>query len=497
MSPTNPNCEALICYGRVNLSNEERKGKRQKSLSFIERYFALLTEETSSPDNKRLKLSSYQVKGVSPSLQSEGAAPDAEIEERTCNANPQKIPSWPLSFPKEMVFQILRYLKGEELLSFSNIVENNPYLQPLKEAIKENYYMRVQQGLWNPFGMLYPRQLLDFIPSAKLPPALFKNAEALLEFAESKDHAPFIRQIRHISLYHHSMTAPHLKQILLCFPHLKTLDLSQLQKLSGEDLIEVLQNRPGLTSLSLNFCHSISGEDLIRALPPGIKKLDLRNCWQLTDEHLIQLLNTVSLCSLKIAGCTKLTGRGLAQALASQRDLATLDISNCPGIDGPSLVTALQTNKPFFKKLSCYSCPEIAVSHLKEALIDHSLSYLNMSSCKIDSLEDFQTLLSSQRDLSYLNLSGCHPSKESYIQDALAHHTGLIEMHVNHCQISQSTLEAIFGRNPLLRKVILPVSLKDAEKKDLELSYPGLDFVGNYSLSTYPSSLYQHDASFD
>ena len=159
-----------------------------------------------------------------------------------------------------------------------------------------------------------------------------------------------------------------------------TLDVSESDNITDQDLESIIDRFPNITGLSLrgNQQHSITNEGL---------------------KHISRLKKLIT---LKLINCEKITNAGLQQ-LTQLDHLTTLDLTGCHRITNVGLLYVSKlTNLTYLNLTFCYQIRDNGFQFLSQL---QNLTTLNLSAC---SITDAGVLFLSQlQNLTTLNLSSC------------------------------------------------------------------------------------------
>jgi hypothetical protein len=175
--------------------------------------------------------------------------------------------------------------------------------------------------------------------------------------------------------------------------------------LESEDFINLIKKKERLIGLNLADTSSIRSE-LIDILP-NVKDLNLSNCNWVNDGVMIRIIvRTAGLIHLKLAENIQLTFRTWG-ALASLPQLSTLDISECRNFDDDEL-DLLSTSSSHLVKLLIAGCTKITdkgiITLVKHCLL---LEILSVARCTQLTKTGLLVAVTLGKNLQRVDITGC------------------------------------------------------------------------------------------
>ncbi|DBA02373.1 TPA: hypothetical protein N0F65_007192 [Lagenidium giganteum] len=143
--------------------------------------------------------------------------------------------------------------------------------------------------------------------------------------------------------------------------HLVSLDLSYCPQLTAPGIKKVIVQLPKLTSLNLSGCIHLSNAELIEIIDvcSNLVLLEVGYCRELTDEVLGLIAKHLSLETLNLARCVKITDEGMAALTSQFTALKKLNISACKHLTDSTLLGLLDGCKAI-EELDITHCPHFS-----------------------------------------------------------------------------------------------------------------------------------------
>ena len=130
-------------------------------------------------------------------------------------------------------------------------------------------------------------------------------------------------------------------------PNLEELVLQDCQKITDETLNHISTGLPGLRKLNLSFCVNITNSGL-RCLSdmPSLKELNLTSCDNISDVGMSFLgQGKCTLTGLNVSFTNGITDSGFRNIAATLRGLTKLEMSNCNSVSEAALLSLVSNLK--------------------------------------------------------------------------------------------------------------------------------------------------------
>jgi len=224
------------------------------------------------------------------------------------------------------------------------------------------------------------------------------------------------------------------------------LDLSQ-SRISGDDLVKIINHAPKLKKLNLHSCKNLAPLPEILATLNNLEELDLCAS-NIRDDDLVKIINRApNLKKLNLHHCKQLNS--LFEIIARLNKLEELNLGKS-NISGANLAKIIN-HAPNLKKLQLYRCPHL--NPLSEILnkLD-KLEELGLS-CSNISGDDLSKIINYAPNLKKIDLYNCqHLNPLSEILNKL---DKLEELILDGSNISGDDLAKIINHAPNLKKIDL------------------------------------------
>lgn len=197
-------------------------------------------------------------------------------------------------------------------------------------------------------------------------------------------------------------------KLFALFPESKSVSLENNKCLTDDDVMRICANLLALESFNLNGCTGIHNKALehIGGYATKLQELNIRNCANVTDEGVVELLKVLGdrLLKLDVGGLnmTTVVASGLADYC---KNIESLSLDGCVHITDPSV------------KIIASECKEIRYFNLKETSVTdegvialaetgHQLVRVSLNGCEKVTGESIRTLLESCKNLEVLDIRG-------------------------------------------------------------------------------------------
>lgn len=221
------------------------------------------------------------------------------------------------------------------------------------------------------------------------------------------------------------LSGEQLEQLLRAAPQLTHLALKSCLDITGEDLINSLRHvGNSLVSLELVDTRNVDGSHLARLLQqvPRLEALDLTTMDELADNDLVDALQHVPMLEELTMASSELTDAGLAAALQHVPALTYLNASHCSGLQRVtlpelnSLITLKMADADNLEQVALAGLPSLqhldisdndrltkealndSLQHVRNTLVTLGISGLSLNDAEMPDLHNFVNLR--QLDLS-------------------------------------------------------------------------------------------------
>jgi len=271
--------------------------------------------------------------------------------------------------------------------------------------------------------------------------------------------------------------------------NIEKLDLSNCYNITDEGLSHVLQKGSHLTSLNISFLSQILGTCFSSHNLKSLTYFNMTHCKHIDDKALEQfLIHIEKLQSLHLRRCKGITELGIFFIAQNCRFLQTLDVADCSHVQFDKCLKYLASSCRELTGLNMSFCTRTSKTGFYDlSLGQQNFKSLNLSYCLqiTDSIIRHFTL--SIGGLQYLSLRGC-----SKITDATALHLAMMspdltEVDVSCCnQITTLAIETLQKSNPSVKVthsispsshgIIVPVSLSKPKAVEVPVEEIFLSF---------------------
>ncbi|TMW63324.1 hypothetical protein Poli38472_002265 [Pythium oligandrum] len=146
---------------------------------------------------------------------------------------------------------------------------------------------------------------------------------------------------------------------------LEHLDTSYCPQLSAHRIQDVVRRCPKLVSLSLSGCIDLSDQNLVDIIEAcdTLVHLELAFCRELTDRGLQAVAKHLSLETLNVGRCIKLTDDGMRDIVGQFTVLKTLKVAACKKLTDKTLLGLIE-GCPLLQELDATHCPHFSIDLL-------------------------------------------------------------------------------------------------------------------------------------
>jgi F-box/leucine-rich repeat protein 14 len=169
-----------------------------------------------------------------------------------------------------------------------------------------------------------------------------------------------------------------------------------------------------------------------------LNRLDLSQCFAVTDKEVVALSNLTRLTYLSLVNCINVTAEGL-RTMSSLVALTTLILNGCPNVTDEVLRAV--SSLTGLTVLGLNYCDKVTAKGLRAVSSLTRLTYLSLYHCPSVTAEALRAM-NSLTALNRLNLSGCANVTDDGLR-ALSSHTALTSLYLGGCPVTDEGLRVV------------------------------------------------------
>lgn len=224
--------------------------------------------------------------------------------------------------------------------------------------------------------------------------------------------------------------------------NLETLGIYGLFKIKDNEYTQLFKKLSKLKELEMGFNWLFKGDSLV--LPAHLRKLDMKESWNVSEEPLIKMKGKSSLRELNIFQCFKFTDNAIA-SLKNLKQLKKLNMGGNRELSDKSLEYIKNNTGLNYLNICDNEFTDNGIKHLKSLTALEELNLFHNKNLKGPGL----SALKSMKKLKTLNLANCYNLTDSAM-DHIKNLSQLESLYLNRCTLlSDKTLSQLSGLTSL------------------------------------------------